>query len=465
MVQFEASDLKNILTKALSRGGDFAEVYYEYTVGNVISFSERKVKSINRGITEGIGIRVINGDRTGYAYSDDRSLSKLLEAADVAAYVAEGPGSINVADLTKRTVSPLQTIAIPAVDVEASKKIELLIRADDTARTFDKRIKEVNCGYGDSRKVVMLANSEGEWVENEEQLFRLSISVLALEDDKRDSGIEFLGGRYGFEYFEQHTPERAAKKAAEQALMKLHARPAPAGRFPVLIEAGWGGVIVHEAVGHGLEGDGIRKQTSLYSTKIGQKVAAKGVTIIDDGTVPNARGSLPIDDEGTPMQRTTLIENGVLTGFLYDRLNAKLMKTQSTGNGRRESFRHIPLPRMRNTFIDSGKENPRALLRSVKKGIYAKSLGGGQVDTVNGSFVFEINEGYLIENGEVTYPIRGANLMGNGVDVMKNVVGVGNNLEIEKRTGSCGKDGQYVPVGVGQPTILVSEITVGGTDV
>lgn len=465
MVHFEASDLTTILTKALSRGGDFAEVYHEYTVGNTISFGERKVKSINRGITEGIGIRVINGERTGYAYSDDLSFSKLLEAADVAAFVADTPRSITVADLSKRTASPLDTIATPAVDVETSKKVALLTRADDAARTFDKRVKEVTCGYGDSRKAVMIANSEGEWVESEEQLFRLSISVLALEDDKRDSGIEFLGGRYGFEYFEQHSPESAAKKAAEQALVKLHARPAPAGRFPVLIEAGWGGVIVHEAVGHGLEGDGIRKQTSLYSGQLGQNVAADCVTIIDDGTVPNARGSLPVDDEGTPMQRTTLIENGVLTGFMYDRLNARLMKTLSTGNGRRESFRHIPLPRMRNTFVDSGKDNPRALLRSVRKGIYAKSIGGGQVDTVNGSFVFEINEGYLIENGEVTYPIRGANLIGQCVDVMKSVVGVGHNLEIEKRTGSCGKDGQYVPVGVGQPTVLVSEMTVGGTDV
>ncbi|MGH2568392.1 MAG: TldD/PmbA family protein, partial [Bacteroidota bacterium] len=416
-------------------------------------------------ITEGVGIRVINGERTGYAYSDDLSLSQLLEAAGVAAYVADGRASSCTVDLTKKQVRPLQTISIPAADVDATKKVELLTRADETARTFDRRVQEVNCGYGDSRKFVMVANSDGDWAEHEEQLFRLSMSVLALDDGKRDSATEFLGGRYGFEYFDEHTPEEAAKKAAGKALMKLHARPAPAGQFPVLIEAGWGGVIVHEAVGHGLEGDVNRKGTSVYAGKLGEKVATEAVTIIDDGTVPHARGSLPIDDEGTLTQRTVLIDQGILVGFMYDKLNARLMNTQSTGNGRRESFHHIPLPRMRNTFIEAGDDSPHAMLRSVKKGIYAKSLGGGQVDTVNGSFVFEISEGYLIEHGEVSYPIRGANLIGNGPEVMNKVVGVGDNLEIEKRTGSCGKDGQYVPVGVGQPTILVSEMTVGGTDV
>jgi TldD protein len=292
----------------------------------------------------------------------------------------------------------------------------------------------------------------------------MSVSVLAIEGDIRDSGLEFLGGRYGFEYFESNKPEEAARKAARQAVTKLRAKAAPAGLYPVLLDAGWGGVLVHEGVGHGLEGDFNRKGTSIYSGQLGRTVCSELVTIIDDGTVPNARGSLAIDDEGSPMQKTALIREGVLVGFLYDRLNARLMKTTTTGNGRRESFRHVPLPRMRNTYIDAGKDDPGQLRASVSKGIYAKSLGGGQVDIVSGNFVFEINEGYLIENGVVTSPIRGANLIGNGPDAMKKVIGVGNDLEIEKRTGSCGKDGQYVPVGVGQPTILISEMTIGGTE-
>lgn len=463
MISYDAREYKQILSKALSRGGDFAELYYEHSVSNSISFNERKVKSINRGVLEGIGIRVIHGDRTGYAYSDDLNLESLLQAASVASYVAVGSEPLTVADLTKRQAPQLERIQVPAADVDTGKKVDLLVRSDETSRSFDQRVHDVSCGYGDVKKHVTIVNSEGLWVENEEQLFRMMVSVTVIEDGLRDSGLEFLGGRYGFEYFETHTPEDAARKAVEQALTKLHAKPAPVGVHPVVVEAGWGGVLVHEGVGHGLEGDFNRKGTSVYAGMIGQQVAASGVTIIDDGTIPNARGSVAIDDEGTPMQRTVLIENGVLVGFLYDKLNARVMNVESTGSGRRESFRHVPLPRMRNTFIDRGMESPHQLIRSVKKGVYAKSLGGGQVDIVSGNFVFEINEGYLIENGEVSYPIRGANLIGNGPEAMKKVIGVGNNLAIEKRTGSCGKDGQYVPVGVGQPTILISEMTIGGT--
>lgn len=464
MRHFDPQDYTRILNTALARGGEFAELYLEHSLTNSISFNERKVKSINRGVLEGVGVRVLQGDRTGYAYSDDLSLHRILEAASVAAYVASGSGDVTIANLSKRSVDPLQMIAIPLSQVEASRKVELLIRADAAARSFDERVHDVSCDLVDSKKQVMIVNSDGLWVENEEQLFRVTISVTVTEDHLRDSGIDFIGGRYGFEHFNEYTPEDAARRAAHQALTKLHAKPAPVGRHPVVVEAGWGGVLVHEGVGHGLEADAIRKGTSIYAGKIGQQVASSHVTIVDDGTIPNARGSSAIDDEGTPMQRTVLIENGVLVGFLYDRLNARLMNTLSTGNGRRESFRHIPLPRMRNTFIERGKDDPHYLIRSVKKGVYAKSLGGGQVDVVSGNFVFEINEGYLIENGEIGYPIRGANLIGNGPKTMQNVIGVANNLAIEKRTGSCGKDGQYVPVGVGQPTILLSEMTIGGTD-
>jgi TldD protein len=464
MIPSNESEFKKILGTALSRGASFAEIYYEHSVSNSLVFNERKVKSINRGVVEGVGIRVFHGEQTGYAFSDDLGFEKLQEAASVASFIAAGRDGSSVADLQRRKATPLEVIEIQASDVDVARKVDLLQRADDAARSFDRRVHDVSCNYADLRKQIMVINSEGVWVENDEQLLRMMISVTAIEDGLRDAGMEFLGGRYGFEYFDAHTPEDAAQKAVLQSLTKLHARPAPIGQYPVVVEAGWGGVLVHEGVGHGLEGDFNRKGTSVYAGRLGQKVCSPLVTIIDDGTVPHARGSLPIDDEGTPMQRTVLIENGVLVGFLYDKLNARLMNVDSTGNGRRESFRHVPLPRMRNTFIDGGSEESRQIIRSVKKGVYAKSLGGGQVDIVSGNFVFEINEGYMIENGELGHPIRGANLIGNGPDAMSKVVGVGTNLAIETRTGSCGKDGQYVPVGVGQPTILLSEMTIGGTE-
>ena len=464
MTVLDERDIAKLLATALRRGGEFAEIYHEHTTGHSIALSERRIKSINAGTTEGVGIRVTTGERTGYAHSDDLSMPSLLRAAEVAAHVATGSPVAAVDRLTSRSGAADHGIRRHAQGEPLSAKVDLLTRADDAARSFDARVREVSCSYAESFRQIEVANSEGERASGSDELMRMSVSVLAIEGEIRDSGVEFLGGRYGFEYFEAHSPDEAARKAARQAVTKLRARPAPAGVYPVLLEAGWGGVLVHEGVGHGLEGDFNRKGTSIYSGQIGRKVCSHLVTIIDDGTVPNARGSLAIDDEGVPMQKTVLIRDGVLVGFLYDRLNARLMKTESTGNGRRESFRHVPLPRMRNTYIGAGKDDPAELRSSVAKGIYAKSLGGGQVDIVSGNFVFEINEGYLIENGAVTSPIRGANLIGNGPDAMKKVIGVGNNLEIEKRTGSCGKDGQYVAVGVGQPTILISEMTIGGTE-
>jgi len=453
-----------VLAKALVRGGDFAEVFYEHSTSTQVSLSERKVKSIAGGVREGVGIRVLHGERTGYAYTDDLSPARLLEAAEAAAYVAGESGSPTVAAFERKKVDQIHEAVLHCDQVDIGKKVDLVVRGDDAARAHNGKVIEVSCGYGDQRRTIVVANSDGEWVEAEDELLRLSISVLAADSSRRDSGMSFRGGRYGFEYFDRHSPEEAAVEAARQAVMKLTATPAPAGGFPVLLDPGWGGVLVHEGVGHGLEGDFNRKGSSIYSGKLGSTVCSPLVTIIDDGTVPHGRGSLPVDDEGVPMQKTTLIEKGVLTGFLYDRLNARLMKTESTGNGRRESFRHVPLPRMRNTYIDAGKDSPEDLLSSISKGIYAKSLGGGQVDIVSGNFVFEINEGYLIEDGRVGAPLRGANLIGNGPEAMTKVSGVGNDLKIDTRTGSCGKDGQYVPVGVGQPTILISEMTIGGTE-
>ncbi|MEN3037888.1 MAG: metallopeptidase TldD-related protein [Candidatus Kryptonium sp.] len=462
----DLGQIKKVLERAVARGGEFSEIYFEYRVETMINFSEDKVKSLNYGISPGLGVRVISGSKTGYAYTNDFKFEKILEVAEIASYIANGEARFKIADLeNKRNVKPNFTSEKPIYLLDIDEKVEWLKRANDSARSYDARIKQVDISYQETIRYFWIANSEGIFVESEDSLFRIFITSVAIDDGLREMGISYVGGRYGYDYLIANSPEKAGIESARQAVSKLSAKPAPAGNFPVVIKSGWGGVLVHEAVGHGLEGDFNRKGISVYSGKIGQKVCSELVTIIDDGTVPNSRGSLAIDDEGTPMQKTVLIENGILKGYMLDKLNARLMNLESTGNGRRESYRHYPLPRMRNTYIDAGKDDPDDLIKSVKFGIYAKSLGGGQVDIVSGNFVFEINEGYLIENGEVTYQIRGANLIGNGPDIMKKVIGVGNDLEIEKRTGTCGKDGQYVPVGVGQPTILVSEITVGGTQV
>ncbi len=462
----EPSQIRKVIERALSKGGDFAEIYFEYRIELAINLSENKIKSINYGISPGLGIRVISGSKTGYAYTDDFRFEKILEVADVASYVADSVVGIKAVNLEeKRKVGQNFKIEKPIYLLDLDKKIEWLWRANDSARSYDGRIKQVDINYFENARYFWIANSEGVYVESDESLFRIFITSVAISDGLREMGVSYLGGRYGYDFLLENSPEKFGIESARQAVSKLGAKPAPAGNFPVLIKSGWGGVLVHEAVGHGLEGDFNRKGISVYSGKLGQKVCSELVTIIDDGTVPNSRGSAAIDDEGTPTQRTVLIENGVLINYMLDKLNAKLLNLESTGNGRRESYRHYPLPRMRNTFIDAGKDEPSDLIKSVKFGIYAKSLGGGQVDIVTGNFVFEINEGYLIENGEITHQIRGANLIGNGPEVMRKVVGVGNDLEIEKGTGTCGKDGQYVPVGVGQPTILVSEMTVGGTQV
>jgi TldD protein len=462
----EPSQIKKVIERALSKGGDFAEIYFEYRIELAINLSENKIKSLNYGVSPGLGVRVISGSKTGYAYTDDFRFEKILEVADVASYVADsgiGNKAVNLEE--KRKAGQNFKVEKPIYLLDLDKKIEWLWRANDSARSYDGRIKQVDINYFESARYFWIANSEGVYVESDDSLFRIFITSVAISDGLREMGVSYLGGRYGYDFLLENPPEKFGVDSAKQAVSKLYAKPAPAGNFPVLIKSGWGGVLVHEAVGHGLEGDFNRKGISVYSGKLGQKVCSELVTIIDDGTVPNSRGSVAIDDEGTPTQRTVLIENGILKNYMLDKLNAKLLNLESTGNGRRESYRHYPLPRMRNTFIDAGKDDPSDLIKSVKFGIYAKSLGGGQVDIVTGNFVFEINEGYLIENGEITHQIRGANLIGNGPEVMRKVIGVGNDLEIEKGTGTCGKDGQYVPVGVGQPTILVSEMTVGGTQV
>lgn len=455
--------INQIIKAALKRGGDFAEVYYEYRLTTSITLQENKIKSINRGIEEGVGIRILNGEQTGYAFSDSMNFNDVLKVAESSSLIAQSSNlTTSVLPLNQK---PNKTVNLSdrSIDRELNEKVELVLRANDAARNVSSKIFQSTCGYFEESKFIQIANSDGLFTENNLELYLMYVNSIAVDNSIREIGTEYFGGRRNFADLVNYTPETVAVAAAEQAIRKLQSKPAPAGNFPVIINNGWGGVLVHEAVGHGLEGDFNRKKTSVYSGKIGEKVASEKVTIVDDGTIENGRGSVGIDDEGHPTKRNVLIENGILKGYIHDRLNSGLMNDLVTGNGRRESYKHIPMPRMTNTFIEAGNENPDDLIRDVKKGIFAKSLGGGQVDIVNGNFVFQVNEGYMIENGKLTYPIKGANLVGNGPEAMKKVIGVGNDLKIDTATGMCGKDGQSVMVSVGQPTILISELTVGGT--
>ena len=457
--------IETIIKSALNSGGDFAEVYYEYKLTTTITLQENKIKSINHGIEEGVGVRVLNGDQTGYAYSDSLEITDLIRAAETASLIAVQKGKLIQPVPVNSAKAKQISIKDRSIDRGLNEKVELVLRANDAAGNVSSKIYQSTCGYFEESKFVRVANSNGLFADSDQNLFLMYVNSIAVDNSLREIGTEFYGGRRSFNDLVNHSPERIAVAAAEQAIRKLKSKPAPAGNFPVVINQGWGGVLVHEAVGHGLEGDFNRKGTSIYSGKIGQKVASEKVTIVDDGTIENGRGTLGMDDEGNPAKRNILIENGILKNYMQDSLNSKLMNSELTGNGRRQSYKHIPMPRMTNTFIEKGNDDPESLFKDVKKGVYAKSLGGGQVDIVNGNFVFQVNEGYMIENGKITYPIKGANLVGNGPEAMKKVVGVGNDLHIETATGMCGKEGQSVMVSVGQPTILISEMTVGGTQI
>lgn len=457
--------IQQILTTALSNGGHFAEIFTESKLTTLITLHEDKIKSVNQGIDKGVGIRVLFGEQTGYAYSESMELKDLLEAAKTAASISKLTGKL----ILPHAIGPSNSFSIELGDRPSEhalqEKIELLYRANESAKTESKKIFQATVGFMDEQKWVHVVNSDGLSNESKQDLYLMYVNTIATDRNNRESATEFFGGRRPFHDILTFTPEKVGKESAAQAVRKLKSKPAPAGNFPVIINHGWGGVMVHEAVGHGLEGDFNRKGTSIYSGKVGEKVASEKVTIVDDGTIINGRGTLAMDDEGHPTRRNVLIENGILKGYMQDSLNSTLMKTEKTGNGRRQSYKHIPMPRMTNTFIDAGTDDPTSMIKSVKKGVFAKSLGGGQVDIVNGNFVFQVNEGYMIENGKITHPIKGANLIGNGPDAMKKVVGVGNDLYIETATGMCGKDGQSVMVSVGQPTVLISDLTVGGTKI
>ena len=458
------SDLETLLGVALSRGGDYADLYFEYLIVNSVGLEEQIVKSATKSISQGVGVRVVVGEKTGFAYTDEITIESIKQAALTAAYIANESARNGVHVQQQPNRHNLYPVEVPMTEIDLEHKIALLRQSDNAARSVDKRIREVQSSLADEYKVIMIAASDGVLAGDIQPLTRFSVTCIADDDGNLQIGRSGGGGRVGIDFYNNNlTPEYFAKKAASQAIMQFEAIDAPAGVMEVVLGPGWPGVMLHEAVGHGLEADFNRKKTSAFSGLIGQRVASEVCTVIDDGTIPDRRGSLNIDDEGTPTQRTTLIEKGILKGYINDKLSARLLNVSPTGNGRRESYQHVPMPRMTNTFMVAGDESKEDILKSVKRGLYAVQFGGGQVDITNGKFVFSASEAYLIEDGKVTTPVRGATLIGNGPDALTKVTAVAADLELDEGVGVCGKDGQSVPVGVGLPTIKISEMTVGGT--
>jgi TldD protein len=468
LAQFGLTDreIQQALGKVKVRDVNYADLYFESNVSESVSMEEGLVKRAVKSVSQGVGVRATSGEKTGFAYSDELTSRDLEIAADTARYIANSPQGSQPGPVTHRAAQarnlyPLKTTEL---EVATSERVELLNLIDAEARRYDPRIKNVMASFNTEYKRIIVATTDGLMVNDIQPLSRLNVTCIAEENGNRQIGTFGGGGRIGFSYYrEQDRYRQYAKEAARQAILNLSATDAPAGVMPVILAGGWPGILLHEAIGHGLEADFNRKKTSAFSSLIGKRVASDVCTIVDDGTLPFRRGSLNMDDEGTPTSRTVLIERGILRGYITDRLNATLMGIPLTGNGRRESFQSIPLPRMTNTFMLAGESDPDEILRSVKKGLYAVSFGGGQVDITNGKFVFSTSEAYLIEDGKITRPVKGATLIGNGPEILTRVSMVGHDLKLDEGIGTCGKDGQSVPVGVGLPTIKVDEITVGGT--
>src|SRR5271169_4585126 len=458
-------DLESYLSEALSAGGEYADLYFEYLSTSSIGIDESIVKSASQGVSLGVGVRVIAGERTGYAYSGDLSPEKIRKAARVAACIAKGPTQVEKTGFDeshKRNLYPLLTAPH---ETSLAERVDLVKRADRAARAYDSRVFQVQASYVDSLRQVLVATSDGVLSFDRQPLARLGVSVLARDGDgSPQRGYSGGGGRVALDFFQnEKTPEQFAQEAARQAIVQLNAVPAPAGEMTVVLGPGWPGILLHEAVGHGLEADFNRKKVSAFSGRIGQQVASPLCTVVDDGTIRSRRGSLNVDDEGHPTQQNVLIENGVLRGYLQDKLSSRLTNNTSTGSGRRESYQHIPMPRMTNTYMLAGEDAPEDIIGSVQRGVYAVNFGGGSVDITNGKFVFSASEAYLIENGKVTAPLKNVTLIGNGPDVLTKVSMVGNDLKLDEGVGTCGKDGQSVPVGVGIPTLKIDRLTVGGT--
>jgi TldD protein len=457
--------LEHVLGTALEKKADYADMYFEARTSETLTMEESLVKKTARSTSQGAGVRVLAGERTGYAHSDDITLDTLQRAACTARSIAHESGEARVIALNRpvlqRNLYPL--VSAPIV-TPLTEKIALLQCIDEEARRYDPRIVNVIASLSVEQKHILILSSAGMMVADSQPLLRLQVTCIAAQGTVRQQGTYGGGGRVEFNFlFEQDRWLTFTREAARQAILGLEAVPAPAGTMTVVLGPGWPGILLHEAIGHGLEGDFNRKKVSAFSNLLGKKVASEQCTVIDDGTLPNRRGSLNYDDEGTPTSRTVLIEKGILKGYLQDRLNATLMKMPLTGNGRRESFAHMPMPRMTNTFMLPGDSTPEDIIASVPRGLYAVSFGGGQVDITSGKFVFSASEAYLIEDGKITRPVKGATLIGHGPEVLIRISMVGNDLKLDEGIGTCGKEGQSVPVGVGLPTVRIDGLTVGGT--
>ncbi len=462
------SHLQKLLDQLLSNHSiTHADLYFQSIQHESWALEESRVKEGSFNIAQGVGVRAVSGDKTGFAYSDDIVLPALEKAVFAAKNIARSGQSGSVPVTTSRMVKGhhLYQPQNPLQSLKNEEKIALLQKIDAIARALDPRVHQVMANLACAYEIILIATSDGALAADVRPLVRLNVSVIVDDNGHREHGFAGGGGRFGYDVFlTKNKGETYAKEAVRQALLNLSAVAAPAGTMPVVLGAGWPGVLLHEAIGHGLEGDFNRKGTSAFSGRLGQRVASPGCTVVDDGTLPERRGSLNIDDEGTPTSRTVLIENGILKGYMQDKMNARLMNMAPTGNGRRESYAHLPMPRMTNTYMLAGAYVPEEIIASVKKGLYAVNFGGGQVDITSGKFVFSASEAYLIENGKITKPVKGATLIGNGPDVLTKVSMIGNDLKLDDGVGTCGKEGQSVPVGVGQPTLKIDALTVGGTE-
>lgn len=464
----DEQDLFSVLTQLADRHIDYGDLYFQSSFHEAWVLEDKIIKNGSYNIDQGVGIRAVSGEKTGFAYADQISLTALQQSASAARSIVREQGNGKVQSLHRVNNTALYAALDPLRAMPREEKIALLHRLDRVARAEDPRVQEVNASLTGVYEEVLVAATDGTLATDIRPLVRLSVSVLVEEDGKREHGGSGGGGRFGYEYFlgtkdGEIRADHFAREAVRMALVNLSAVAAPAGSMPVVLGAGWPGVLLHEAVGHGLEGDFNRRGASVFSGKIGQQVTSSLCTIVDDGTIGDRRGSLAIDDEGVPGQYNVLIENGILKGYMQDKLNARLMGVDPTGNGRRESYAHLPMPRMTNTYMLAGESSPEEIIASVKNGLYAPNFGGGQVDITSGKFVFSTSEAYLIEDGKITRPVKGATLIGSGIEAMQQVSMVGNDLKLDKGVGVCGKEGQSVPVGVGQPTLKLDSITVGGT--
>ncbi|MBT8061343.1 MAG: metalloprotease TldD [Gammaproteobacteria bacterium] len=460
----DESDLAKVLGHLMGSSVDAGDLYFQHAAREAWSLEDGLVRNATHSVEQGVGIRAMSGEKTGFAYADEIVMPSLMEASTAARAIARRGASGSVQAWHRPDAKALYRPQDPMLSMDAGQKVDLLRQIDTYARSLDPRVSQVMVSLAASHETILVAAADGSLAGDVRPLVRLSVTVIAEQDGRREQGNDGGGGRFDYlELVRDNAWQRFADEAVRQALVNLEARDAPAGTMTVVLGPGWPGVLLHEAVGHGLEGDFNRKGTSAFSGRIGEQVAAKGVTIVDDGTLASRRGSLTIDDEGTATEYTTLIEDGVLRGYMQDKMNARLMNMHPTGNGRRESFAHLPMPRMTNTYMLAGKHDPDEIIASVDKGLYAPNFGGGQVDITSGKFVFSASEAYLIENGKVTTPVKGAMLIGDGPEALHKISMVGNDLELDTGVGTCGKEGQSVPVGVGQPSLKIDELTVGGT--